>query len=96
MSATGHVVHARRNGISPNRTLVRDVVNALLRTPRAVVFIVHDGHRLALRLAKPYAGIWRSVGPFEPYVPLETLAREIEFAAEACRADAEAVRQRMG
>lgn len=88
----GHIARARKLGISPNRTLVRDAVAVLLKRPGQPCYVVYDGHRLAIREARPALGVWAQVGPYESYVPLDTLTREMEFIAANCRERAEKLR----
>lgn len=85
MTDAGHVARARALGIAANRTLIRDAVNLMLRSPGAPCFIVYRGHRLSVTAARPAFGAWRKLGPYPPGVTVQALADEIGYLARDVR-----------
>lgn len=88
MSANGHVARARNAGNPANRTLVRNVVQLMLRNPGAPAFVYYDRNqrRMFATDARPAYGVWRQVGPHDmASITVLTLAQEIEYLAQECR-----------
>lgn len=88
MAEHGHVARARSMGATANRTLVRNIVQLMLRNPGTPMYVYYDRHqrRMFATDARPSHGVWRQVGPHDMgSVTLLTLAHEIEYLAQECR-----------
>lgn len=88
MGANGHVARARNLGLIANRTLVRNIVQLMLRAPGVPIYIYYDRRhrRMYATAVRPLHGVWRQVGPHDMgTITLIDLAREIEYLAQACR-----------
>lgn len=90
MTANGHVARARSQGNPANRTLVRNVVQLMLRNPGAPAYLYYDRNqrRMFATDGRPSHGVWRQVGPHDiEEITILALAQEIEHLAQECRTE---------
>lgn len=87
----GHIALARIASATVNRTLVRDVVQLMLRHPGSPAYIRYDRRRRRLyaTAARPSLGAWRQVGPYDMgSITVLAMAQEVDYLAQACRDEA--------